>query len=83
MDPTLGHSPKKAKKASCMQGLNDAGGGIRTPDTRIMIDDRQGDVGSEGGSQASEGDLSSPDSRKFGARSGARKRRKRKRRKES
>jgi hypothetical protein len=58
-----------------------AGEGIRTPDTRIMIEGRQGDLGSEGGSQASGDDLSSPGSREFGARSGARKRRKRKRRK--
>jgi hypothetical protein len=66
---------------AAIRGPSDAGGRIRTCDTRIMIEDRQGSPGSEGGSQASEGDLSSPESREFGARSGARPRRKRKRRK--
>jgi len=54
-----------------LQGLH-AGGGTRTPDTRIMIGDAQGREGSEGPSQALEGPLSSAESPELGARLGAR-----------
>jgi hypothetical protein len=40
---------------------------FRTPDTRIMIEGRQGSPNSEGGSQASQRDLIFPRSREFGA----------------
>jgi hypothetical protein len=59
---------------------SDAGGGSRAPDTRIMIGDSQGSEGSERPSQAREGAVSSGESRELGAQSGARSRRKRKRR---
>jgi hypothetical protein len=61
----------------------DAGGGTRTPDTRIMIGWTQGPEGSDKPSQTREGDLSSPGSRELGAKSGAKSRRERKRRKSS
>jgi hypothetical protein len=46
-----------------------------------MMPGEQGDPASASGSQARQGDLSSGETREFGARLGARKRRKKKRRK--
>ena len=54
----------------------DAGGGTRTPDTRIMMGDTQGLEGSKRVSQAREGAPSFPESRELGARLGARRKRK-------
>jgi hypothetical protein len=51
------------------------------PSVPMSRPDEQGDPASASGSQARQGDLSSGESREFGARAGARKRRKRKRRK--
>lgn len=45
--------------------FHDLGAGMSTPDTRVMIEGRQGSPGSRGRSQASQGDLSSPESREF------------------
>jgi hypothetical protein len=69
-----------SSESSDLQGFH-AGGGTRTPDTRIMIPDKQGSVRSDSPSQAPEGQFSSSESRELGARSGAQARRKRKRRK--
>jgi hypothetical protein len=69
-------------KSLDLQALH-AGGGTRTPDTRIMIGWRQGAEGSDRHSQARRGDLSSLGSRELGAKSGAKSRRKRKRRRQA
>jgi hypothetical protein len=78
---SVAHSLKARKKPRLSGAFSDAGGGTRTPDTRIMISDKQGSVRSDSPSQAREGQLSSGESGELGARSGAQARRKRKRRK--
>jgi hypothetical protein len=68
-----------APKGGAFGSTSSAGGGTRTPDTRIMMGDRQGSKGSSEGSQARKGHLSSAESRELGARLGARRKRKKRR----
>ena len=68
----LPQAPICVKKAMPDEGLE--------PPTRGMIGDAQGSDGSGEGSQARIGDLSSTKSREFGARSGARRKRKQRKR---
>lgn len=53
--------------------------GLETPDTRIMMDDTQGSDGFADAPQARQGALSSDELPELGARSGARRKRKRQR----
>jgi hypothetical protein len=52
--------------------ISHAGGGTRTPDTRIMMDHKRGPDRPAGDSQARQGVLSSDEPAELGAKSGAR-----------
>ena len=66
-----------------MQGFRDAGGGTRTPDTRVMIGVEGEDLAYPSGLEVLLGPPSDARTDEFGARLGARKRRKRKARREA
>ena len=73
---TLAPRPIQVDRGSQFGPASSAGGGTRTPDTRIMMGDTQGSDGSEKHSQARRDALSSAGADELGARSGARRKRK-------